>query len=189
MVSIRRAAPYGAPPPRATSSVQTVIFAWSVGLETTINADARPRRTDVNALSKLRVTPAQKRSRNPSFYGAQAFGMTDNHLTEIEMEQDNKQTRVRAYELWEEEGRPEGRHNEHWSQAEKQTAAGNASAEDAVEHALGPSHGNEDFGGHDAEAEGSAQSGVGVDLGDADLPVQAPTDVPEEGEKPIRRES
>jgi len=105
------------------------------------------------------------------------------------MEQDDQKTRVRAYELWEEDGRPAGRHTEHWSQAEKQTAAGKAPTEDAVERALGPSHGDEDFGGHDAEAEGSAQSGVGVDLGDADPPVQAPTDVPAEGEKPIRRES
>lgn len=32
--------------------------------------------------------------------------------------------KARAYELWEREGRPEGRHAEHWTQAERELGAG-----------------------------------------------------------------
>ena len=32
---------------------------------------------------------------------------------------------------------------------------------DDIDRAKGPSNGDEDFGGHDAEAEGAAKSGVG----------------------------
>lgn len=32
--------------------------------------------------------------------------------------------RQRAYELWEREGRPEGRHDAHWDQARRETEAG-----------------------------------------------------------------
>jgi len=103
------------------------------------------------------------------------------------MEQDDQAVRERAYALWEEDGRPEGRHLEHWARAEDNSQIQGAPDEGAVEHALGPSHGNEDFGGHDAEAEGSARNGVGVDLGAADPPVQAPTDRPADGEKTVRR--
>ena len=102
---------------------------------------------------------------------------------------DNQTVREHAYALWEEDGRPEGRHLDHWARAEVHSRIQGAPEKDAVERALGPSHGNEDFGGHDAEAEGAAESGVGVDLGASHLPVQAPADSPEEGEKPDRRDS
>jgi hypothetical protein len=32
--------------------------------------------------------------------------------------------KARAYELWERDGRPEGRHAEHWAQAEQELGAG-----------------------------------------------------------------
>ncbi|MDX7952774.1 DUF2934 domain-containing protein [Lichenihabitans sp. Uapishka_5] len=32
----------------------------------------------------------------------------------------------RAYELWEQEGRPDGRHDDHWSTAEREAAGGEA---------------------------------------------------------------
>jgi hypothetical protein len=34
--------------------------------------------------------------------------------------------RERAYQLWEQEGRPEGRHMDHWLQAERELATENA---------------------------------------------------------------
>lgn len=38
-------------------------------------------------------------------------------------EQDKSEwTRRRAHELWESEGRPEGRHDDHWHQAEQEAA-------------------------------------------------------------------
>ena len=33
---------------------------------------------------------------------------------------DKQQIRERAYELWEREGRPHGRHMDHWTQAERE---------------------------------------------------------------------
>jgi hypothetical protein len=37
------------------------------------------------------------------------------------MENDkSKRVQNRAYELWEKQGRPEGRHEEHWKQAEEE---------------------------------------------------------------------
>ena len=40
--------------------------------------------------------------------------MSDQHRNRVEQ---------RAYELWEREGRPEGRHDHHWAEAERQIAA------------------------------------------------------------------
>jgi hypothetical protein len=52
-----------------------------------------------------------------------------------------------------------------------------------VDRAAGPSHGDKDFGGHDAEAEGAADAGMGP-KGDHSKPrpKQAPSDHPEAGE-------
>ena len=36
----------------------------------------------------------------------------------------DERVRSRAYELWEKEGRPEGRDKEHWSQAETESGDG-----------------------------------------------------------------
>jgi hypothetical protein len=41
----------------------------------------------------------------------------------IDREQDQRE---RAYRIWENEGRPEGRHAEHWQQAEDEDAAADA---------------------------------------------------------------
>jgi hypothetical protein len=38
-------------------------------------------------------------------------------------EQHRHRVEQRAYELWEREGRPEGRHDHHWAEAERQIAA------------------------------------------------------------------
>jgi hypothetical protein len=35
-------------------------------------------------------------------------------------EQDLRRIQLRAFQIWEQEGRPEGRHMEHWRQAEQQ---------------------------------------------------------------------
>ena len=37
--------------------------------------------------------------------------------------------KARAHEIWEGEGRPEGRHAEHWSQAERELGAGPSNVE------------------------------------------------------------
>lgn len=36
--------------------------------------------------------------------------------------QDSRLIQQRAYQIWEQQGRPEGRHLEHWSQAEEELA-------------------------------------------------------------------
>ncbi len=47
--------------------------------------------------------------------------------------EDEKRIRERAHQIWEHEGRPEGRHEEHWSQARRQieTEDGAATASEA----------------------------------------------------------
>jgi hypothetical protein len=60
--------------------------------------------------------------------GRRDFGMEDNLRDSgdplqrtVEMHSDQQQrVRTRAYELWEQEGRPEGRDQIHWSQAEQE---------------------------------------------------------------------
>lgn len=37
-------------------------------------------------------------------------------------EQDDDRIRTRAYQLWEEEGRPEGKHEDHWQRASREIA-------------------------------------------------------------------
>ena len=37
--------------------------------------------------------------------------------------QDEERIRQRAHEIWEREGRPEGRHEEHWAQAHREIEA------------------------------------------------------------------
>ncbi|MBA2934358.1 DUF2934 domain-containing protein [Sphingomonas sp. CGMCC 1.13654] len=101
------------------------------------------------------------------------------------------QIRERAHAKWEKEGRPEGRALDHWLNAESETEGrrGRSSSiahPDDVDDAAGPSHGNKDFGGHDAEAEGSAESGVGGQHFEPGAsPKQAPSDKPEVGEERV----
>lgn len=42
--------------------------------------------------------------------------------------QDEHRIRQRAYEIWEREGRPAGRHDEHWDQARRELAGGGVGA-------------------------------------------------------------
>ena len=44
----------------------------------------------------------------------------------------DERVRSRAYELWEKEGRPEGRDKEHWSQAETESGDGATAQEGSV---------------------------------------------------------
>lgn len=44
----------------------------------------------------------------------------------------DERVRSRAYELWEKEGRPEGRDKEHWSQAETESGDGVPTQEGSV---------------------------------------------------------
>lgn len=107
------------------------------------------------------------------------------------MDQNDQKMRDRAYALWEECGRPEGRHSEHWSRAEAEVKGKDdpvVETDDPVGRALGPSYGNADFGGHDAESEGSATTSVSVDLGEADFPAQASSETPADGERPVRKQ-
>ena len=39
------------------------------------------------------------------------------------MSEDDDAIRLRAYRLWEQEGRPEGRHDEHWKRARAELGA------------------------------------------------------------------
>ena len=43
---------------------------------------------------------------------------------------DNDVIQKRAYTIWEQEGRPEGRHQEHWNQAETELSPANGSKQD-----------------------------------------------------------
>lgn len=104
---------------------------------------------------------------------------------------DDREDRVRgrAYSLWENEGRPEGRALHHWLKAETEAGGDAASAAhpDDVDRSAGPRHGDKDFGGHDAEAEGSAASGIdGQRYEPGAEPRQAGTDESEVGEDRIR---
>jgi len=100
-----------------------------------------------------------------------------------------EQVRKRAHALWEVEGRPEGRALDHWLAAknEADSETSEAAHPDDVDQAAGPSHGDADFGGHDAEAEGAAAAGVGGQTyAPGSEPKQAGTDEPAVGEQPIR---
>lgn len=95
--------------------------------------------------------------------------------------------RDRAHSLWEEEGRPEGRALDHWLAAERNALGESAAHPDDIDRAAGPTHGKEDFGGHDAETEGSAAAGVGSQRYAAGgAPEQAASDEPEVGEDRVR---
>ncbi|NYZ17321.1 DUF2934 domain-containing protein [Azospirillum sp. RWY-5-1] len=56
---------------------------------------------------------------------------------------DDTRIRDRAYELWESEGRPDGRHEEHWHQARRELDGEGASsaADSAADSAPGPDAG------------------------------------------------
>jgi hypothetical protein len=57
---------------------------------------------------------------------------------------------------------------------------------DDVDRAKGPSKGDKDYGGHDAEAEGDAESGVRQPIKSGPpKSSQAPADRPELGEEPV----
>ncbi|MDB5643633.1 MAG: hypothetical protein JWN07_2950, partial [Hyphomicrobiales bacterium] len=46
---------------------------------------------------------------------------------------DDENIRRKAYELWESEGRPEGKHDEHWSRAHQNFAQDKGAAETSGE--------------------------------------------------------
>lgn len=56
---------------------------------------------------------------------------------------DDTRIRERAYELWESEGRPDGRHEEHWQQARRELDGGEAApaADGTPDAAPGPDAG------------------------------------------------
>src|SRR3954465_4557477 len=54
---------------------------------------------------------------------------SDNLKAKMNLEQ---RVRIRAYEIWEREGRPEDRHLAHWQQAVREIAAEEAGDEDRV---------------------------------------------------------
>ena len=56
---------------------------------------------------------------------AEAIGKS--HIAEEDPQvtgSDEEKIKLRAYEVWEREGRPDGRHDEHWHQAKKDAAEG-----------------------------------------------------------------
>ncbi|MGJ7038913.1 MULTISPECIES: DUF2934 domain-containing protein [Shinella] len=48
------------------------------------------------------------------------------------MDDREQQRRERAYKIWEDEGRPEGAHEEHWRRAEEQGALSEQQSEDVT---------------------------------------------------------
>ncbi len=48
----------------------------------------------------------------------------------------------RAYELWEQDGRPDGHHDRHWLEAERQLRGTPAGEQDALAHPQPDRHGN-----------------------------------------------
>ena len=77
---------------------------------------------------------------------------------------DEKQRiRERAYELWEREGHPQGRHLEHWVQAERETQSGSAGLDRAGEGEPGPlGESGRQPGGVSAQSSGGPESGFGA---------------------------
>ena len=69
------------------------------------------------------------------------------------MEQDDREQRIReqAHRLWEQEGRPEGRHAEHWRQASETIESGGSAA--------GTSNSTSGSVGTDATGSGGASAG------------------------------
>jgi hypothetical protein len=56
---------------------------------------------------------------------AEAIGKSRIAEEDPQVTQPNEEKiKMRAYEVWEREGRPDGRHDEHWHQAEKDAAEG-----------------------------------------------------------------
>jgi len=49
------------------------------------------------------------------------------------MQDRQEEIRRRAYAMWELEGRPEGRHEEHWRRAEEESSRGNAASQGEIE--------------------------------------------------------
>lgn len=57
------------------------------------------------------------------------------------MSEDEERVRRRAYEIWEREGRPEGRHEEHWRRAVTEIASGKDGKTSAATPVPGPGSG------------------------------------------------
>jgi hypothetical protein len=77
---------------------------------------------------------------------------------------DEKQRiRERAYELWEREGHPQGRHLDHWVQAERETQSGSAGLDRAGEGEPSPlGESGRQPGGVSAQSSGGPESGFGA---------------------------
>jgi hypothetical protein len=77
--------------------------------------------------------------------------------------EEKQRIRERAYELWEREGRPQGRHLDHWVQAERETEAGSAGLDRAGEGEAGPFGGSgRQPGGVSAQSSGGPERGFGA---------------------------
>ncbi len=56
---------------------------------------------------------------------------------ETKTEDRETKTKERAFKIWEEEGRPEGRHEEHWDQAEKELSSASPGEERTPDKKIG----------------------------------------------------
>jgi hypothetical protein len=74
------------------------------------------------------------------------------------MSEKHEQIRERAHEIWEAEGRPDGRDGEHWREAERQLAEPGAS----------PANQAEDAAAHETEAAISSAEGADLPQDDAE---------------------
>jgi hypothetical protein len=70
------------------------------------------------------------------------------------VDHENRQIRERAYELWEHEGRPHGRHLDHWIQAERELGSESAGVARSSEGNASPLR--------EAESNSGADGGLGV---------------------------
>jgi hypothetical protein len=84
--------------------------------------------------------------------------------------QDEHRIRQRAHEIWEREGRPDGRHHEHWAQARREIEAEGLAPSPAAEAPddASPTVTAPDGGGTTPDQAAAAAAAVGTP-GEADL--------------------
>ena len=98
--------------------------------------DKQPRNSAAKKTTK-NATRVPTNSEPVSTAGPTA-GTARNAVIEGNGTQDLDEIRKRAYELYEEDGRPEGRHEDHWHRAEREIAAEEAGSSKAPRRAASP---------------------------------------------------
>ncbi len=85
--------------------------------------------------------------------------------------QNEDRVRQRAHEIWEQQGRPEGRQEEHWAQARREVEAGSGSPPPAAELDPSPTVNAPDDAGATPAQAAAAAAAVGAPRKAEDKPA------------------